>query len=113
MTAQDILGILANLAAIVTAVVAVYAYSQYRLNIYWRRKKIEDYLWHIVTSPQGLNDPSDRSIEQLVTELGMSEQDIMSVVFSSPLIERILGGGTGPTASRLRVNHRDRQGRKN
>ena len=98
----------ANIAEIVTAIVAALAFGSYRFGIWRRRKRVEDYLWSTVTKPRWATDPVERTVDQLVTELWMSEQDILSAAFSSRNISRRLEGGSGPIGGRLRLSHVDK-----
>lgn len=101
------LGIFANIAAIAPAVVAVLAYGSYRWNIRKQRVKVEDYLWSIVIKPPTRSDSGDRSIEQLVSALRMSEEDVCRAVFGSKHIVTEILGPAGPLSIRLRVSHAD------
>ncbi|RNJ49142.1 hypothetical protein [Methylocystis hirsuta] len=108
MMAQDILSIAANIAQITTALVAVIAYGSYRWAIFKRRKRIEDYLWTLIVSPPTRNDPRERTVDDLMTALGLSKEEALRAVFSSKVINRDLRNGSGPVTSRIWVSHIDR-----
>lgn len=108
MSIRDALEAVADVASIATAVIASLAYGTYRWANYRNRKRVEDYLWDIVVSPRWPNDPGERTVDQLVTELGMSDQDIMAAVFSSKWIHRELGGSLAPITARLKLSHKDK-----
>lgn len=73
---------LANIAAIATALVVTWAYLHYRWQ--WRRKRerLEDYLRKTRLTATG-QDRGQRTLAQLVAQLGMTEADILQAAFDS------------------------------
>ena len=104
----DLLGTVANIASILTFAGAITGYGIFQTAKKCRRKKIENYLWDLVINPRWAGDPGDRSVDQLVSELGMSERDIFDAAFNSRHVSRRLNGGTAPVSSRLRLSHADK-----
>ena len=75
----------ANLAAILTAVIAVFGYGKYQLNAICRRKKLEGYLKK--EKEKGSNQ-GQRSIMHLMAHLGLTEAEILQASFTSKQIAR-------------------------
>ena len=75
----------ANLASILTAVIAAFGYGKYQLDARCRRKKLEDYL----KSEKGKGkDQGQRSALHLMARLGLTEAEILHVSFNSNHITR-------------------------
>lgn len=75
----------ANLAAILTAVIAVVGYGKYQLDAVCRRKKLENYLKKQKTLS---SDQGQRSIMHLMAHLGLTEAEILQASFTSKQIAR-------------------------
>lgn len=75
----------ANLAAIFTAVIAVFGYGKYQLDARCRRKKLESYLKN--EKAKG-SDQGQRSALHLMARLGLTEAEILHASFSSKHIIR-------------------------
>jgi hypothetical protein len=80
---KDILEIFANLAAIITAVVATWAYGRFWLGQRNRQKKLEIYL-----REQKLYGPDEgrRSVIHLMAYLSMTESEVQQAAFQSNVI---------------------------
>ena len=82
MTALDIA---ANVAAILTALVAAGGYGLYRWDHYKKRQKLEAYL----KAEKALRaDKGQRSILHLMAELGLTEAELLQASFRSRHISR-------------------------
>jgi hypothetical protein len=104
---KELLGTLANLAAIATAAVAIYGYIQYRVSKWRKRKRVEDYLWKLVTNPARDDYTYARPIEQLIAALKMTEAEVMEAIHENKNVYVDLFGPPGPLSMRLQVKHID------
>jgi hypothetical protein len=75
----------ANLAAILTAVIAVFGYGKYQWDACTRRKKLETYL---KCEKEKGNNQGQRSALHLMARLGLTEAEILHASFSSKHIAR-------------------------
>ncbi len=75
----------ANLASILTAVVALWAYLAYRRRWAGKRKLLEDYLRE---ERDAGTDNGQQTIMHLIRALGLGEADILECAFSSKNIRR-------------------------
>ena len=75
----------ANLAAILTALIAIFGYGKYQLDAVFRRKKLENYLKKQKTLG---NDQGQRSILHLMAHLGLTEAEILQASFISKQVAR-------------------------
>lgn len=82
MDYASLLSVLANWAAILTAVVAVWAYGQFVLSKIFRRKRVETYLRSVRTEGQG-----QKSVLHLMRQLRLTEAEVMEAAFHSAKIE--------------------------
>lgn len=102
MNYLELLAIGANVAAIVTACFAGWAYCSYRWERRGKRIRLENYLKH--EKEEGA-DKGQRTIMHLVARLGMTETEIVDAAFRSNCIERkIKSDGVG-TASKLLLEY--------
>lgn len=85
MTFDAALEVLANIAAVVTAGVAVFAYANYRLEQRSKRIRLERHLKE--EKERGL-DQGQRTITHLVAQLGMTEAEVLHAAFRSDLVRR-------------------------
>ena len=85
MALDNALEVLANIAAVVTAAVAVVAYVNYRLEQRDRRIRLERHLRE--EKEQGY-DQGQRTIPHLMAQLGMTEAEVLHAAFQSDLIRR-------------------------
>src|SRR4051794_16208046 len=85
MALDKVLEVLANVAAVVTAGVAVFAYVNYRLEQRDKRIRLERHLKE--EKEQGC-DQGQRSITHLMAQLGMTEAEVLHAAFKSDLIRR-------------------------
>ena len=79
------LGIVANIAAILTAVVAAFGYSAYRWDKCQKRQRLEKYLK--VEKAIGKNR-GQRSLLHLMANVGMTEAELIQASFRSKHIDR-------------------------
>ena len=84
---NDWLGFLANIAAIVTALVALIGSAWYIVERGGKRRRLEEYL---KAERDAGKDKGQRSILHLVARVGLTEQEIMQASFRSKHIERVL-----------------------
>jgi hypothetical protein len=80
----QILGALANLASIATAIVAVLAYWRYSMSRRNKQKRLEEHL-----RAERENGRLAIAIVHLVAELGMTESEILDASFRSRHIVRL------------------------
>ncbi|MEP4379520.1 MAG: hypothetical protein ABJ215_11275 [Alphaproteobacteria bacterium] len=83
----DWLGFIANIAAIVTALVAFAGSAWYIAERGSKRRRLEDYLKAERDAKKGRGQ---RSILHLVARVGLTEQEILQASFRSKHIERVL-----------------------
>ncbi|MQW85976.1 hypothetical protein [Sinorhizobium saheli] len=95
------LAILANLAAILTAVIAVWAYGQYRWERWRKRVRLENYL----RDERGIGHGEGHTILDLVAHLGMSEAEIADAAFRSKVIRRRVTVDSSGRPDRLVLVH--------
>jgi hypothetical protein len=67
---MDWLGTAANVASILTMLGGAVGVVLYRYGFHRREKKLEDYLLDISKNPQWPTDPGERTVDQLISELG-------------------------------------------
>jgi hypothetical protein len=81
--------ILANIAQVVTALVAGWAYFAYRSKLKRKRLRLEKHLAEERSSvlPKATADMGQRSVTHLMARVAMTEADIPEAAFSSDLIE--------------------------
>ena len=84
-TYHDVMDIVASWAAILTATVAVFAYSHLRWERYGKRRRLERYL---KAEKDAHKDRGQRTLTHLVVKLGMSGTDVMDSVFRSKHVDR-------------------------
>ena len=82
---MNYLSILANFAAICTAIVAVFGYRKYCLDQCKKRKKLEEYL---KAEKIDGKDQGQRSLLRLVAKVGMTEDELIQASFRSKHIIR-------------------------
>lgn len=75
----------ANLAAILTAIIAVFGYGKYQLDARCKRKKLEAYLKDEKSKGK---DGGQRSALHLMARLGLTEAEILHASFGSNHIIR-------------------------
>jgi hypothetical protein len=85
MTYDRFLDLAGNWAAILTAVVAVFAYGNYRWDRRSKRRRLEE---HLRREKRMGHDDGQRSIQHLMAYLGMSEKDVLEAAFASKVVER-------------------------
>lgn len=81
---MDDLSTLANMAAILTAVIAVFGYGAYRLEQYSKRSHLEGYL----KAESSGDDLGQRSLLHLMAKVGMTEAELIQASFQSDHIVR-------------------------
>jgi hypothetical protein len=78
-------GLFGDAGSIITAGLAVYAVSVYEVRSFRRRRRLEDYLRQ--EKAKGV-DKGQRSLLHLAAQLGISEQELVNISFSSKKIAR-------------------------
>ncbi|HDZ72407.1 MAG TPA: hypothetical protein ENH55_06440 [Aurantimonas coralicida] len=99
---MTLLGALSNIAAILTATVAVWAFGRY---VWERRQKrlfLEQYLREEKTAGGG---QGKRTLLHLVAHLGMSESELLDAAFRSRCVRRRLGVDAQGRADRLLLEY--------
>ena len=102
MTWDVVLGVIANVAAVATAVVAVIAYGGYRYGISDRRTKLKDKLKAVAAdhpNPQTFDLPSV-SVLDLMLELRMTEAQVFEAALGDKEIVATSRGGPGDPLAR-------------
>lgn len=79
------LATIANIAAILTALVAVGGYSAYRIDQYFKRRQLEIYL---KSEKQKQLDHGQRSLLHLMAKLGMTTSELLQASFKSNHVDR-------------------------
>lgn len=85
-TIEQWVGLLADAAQVLTAVVAVWLWLQLVWEARCRRKTLESYLR---IEKEGADDRGMRSILHLMSNLSMTEEQIYSAAFSSKLVSAV------------------------
>jgi len=85
-TTVSFLEALADVATIITAGVATYAYLNYRWVIYSRRRRLET----LLAGKTGPNDDS-LTLQQLASHLGLTEDQVIEAASRSKKIEPWIG----------------------
>ncbi len=83
----DNLGTIANIAAILTASIAVFGYCAYRWDQCNKRKRLEKYLKSQKVIAKG-NNRGQRSLLHLMANVGMTEAELIQASFRSKHIVR-------------------------
>lgn len=83
------LAIVANIAAILTALFAAWAGIYVIVDLRGKRRKLEEYLRKVQSNATG-NDKGQRTILHLMTRLGLTEAEILHASFRSKRIARKL-----------------------
>ena len=79
------LGTIANIAAILTAMVAVFGYGYYRFDQWHKRHRLENYL---KSEKENAADRGQRTLLHLMAKLGMTEAELLQASFRSKHISR-------------------------
>ena len=99
------LGVLGNIAAILTAAVAAVGYGLYRWDHRKKREKLEAYLK--AEKAKG-TDRGQRTILHLIAELGLTESEILHASFISDHIDRRVASDQKTNrATELLLEYRD------
>ncbi|WP_206454926.1 hypothetical protein [Aurantimonas marina] len=99
---MGLLGVFANIAAIVTAVVAGWAYGRY---VWERRQKRLRLEHHLREEKAARRDQGQRTLLHLVANLGMTESEIVDAAFRSKYVRRRLGVDDQGRADRLLLEY--------
>jgi hypothetical protein len=99
----------ADLASILTAAVAVFWFSYTVLDRCRKRRKLEDYLLKKWRAYDPKTDKGDyrHTIVHLMTELGLTEDEVLQASFRSVKIKRKAGEDESGLATDIRLQHRD------
>jgi len=101
----DWLGLVANIAAIVTALVALAGSGWYVIERGAKRRRLEAYL---KAQRDAGNNKGQRSILHLIARVGLTEQEILQASFRSKHIGRVLTTNkTDGMAKDLLLEYRD------
>lgn len=96
----------ADLASILTAIVAVIWFSYGILDRCRKRRKLEDYLLKKWLDYDRTRDGHYRhTIVHLMTELGLTEDEVLQASFRSGKIKRIAGENENGLATDIRLQH--------
>jgi hypothetical protein len=87
MTSQELLGVWANIAAILTFIVVVCAWARFEWSTWRRRKRLENYLQFRKRSASD-RDMGQCSILHLMANVGLTETEILQASFKSRHIRR-------------------------
>ncbi len=82
MDYASLLSVVANWAAILTAVVAFWAYGQFVLSKVQRRRRLEKYLYGVRNDGKG-----QKSVLHLMRQLRLTEEEVMEAAFHSKIVE--------------------------
>lgn len=85
MTFKDWFGIGANIASIITAIVAVSAWIYYRRNLRRKRRDLENYLEDLWKNK---GQKTQRTLVSLSAALAMTKADILQAAFVSNRVAR-------------------------
>lgn len=99
----------ANLATILTAAVAVFWSGYAVFDRCRKRRKLEDYLlkkWRAYDSKTD-NGHYRHTIVHVMTELGLTEDEVLQASFRSNKIKRIAGQNARGLATDIRLQHSD------
>jgi hypothetical protein len=99
--AENPLEVLANVAAILTAIVAVWAYGRYLWVQRQRRLRLE----HHLREERHVGNQGHRTLLHLVAHLGMSEAEIIDAAFKSKVIRRRVSVDDQGRANRLLLEY--------
>ena len=87
MTYSRVLEVTSHWAAILTAGVAVWAYSRYLYERRQKRLRLEAYL---KAERKAGKDKGQRTVLHLVAQLGMTETEVVDAAFRSKCIRRVV-----------------------
>jgi hypothetical protein len=97
------LEVCANIAAILTAIVAGLAWGAYRYDLYRKRKRLEAYL---KAEKEKGTDKGQRTMLHLMVRLGLTEAEVMQASFRSKhLIRRIAADPKNDRAEALLLEY--------
>lgn len=102
MFTENNLEILANIAAILTAAIAVWAYGRF---VYERRQKRLRLESHLRDQKRTGTDQGQRTLLHLVANLGMSEIEIIDAAFRSKVVHRRVSLDEQGRADRLLLEY--------
>lgn len=102
MLTEQHLEILANIAAILTAMIATWAYGHFLWERRQKRVRLETYL----RDEKNIRDDNgQRTVLHLVANLGMSEPEIIDAAFRSKVINRLVSVDKQGRADRLLLEY--------
>lgn len=107
MSNINFLEITAHIAAIATAVVAVWAWGWYQFDRFRKRQRLEK---HLQQEKALGNDQGQRTLLNLVAILGMSESEIMDAAFRSSVVARRVLVNEQGHADKLLLEYDDGKG---
>jgi hypothetical protein len=101
------IGWCADLASILTAVVAVIWFGYATLDRFRKRRKLEEYLLRKWRAYDAETDTGlyRHTIVHLMTELGLTEDEVLQASFRSHQIKRIAGENKSGLATDIRLQH--------
>ncbi|WFU01956.1 hypothetical protein QA648_17930 [Rhizobium sp. CB3171] len=102
MFTEKHLEIFANIAAILTAVIAVWAYGRFLWERRQKRLRLES---HLRDEKEMRADEGQRTLLHLVANLGMSEIEIVDAAFRSKVIRRRVSLDEQGRADRLLLEY--------
>ena len=93
----DVLTVVANLAAILTAIVATIAYGKFLLAQRRRRRALEDYL----REDKCMGDLQRHTVMHLMAHLSMTEAEVLQAGFQSTKVRAVPGTDDQGRADRI------------
>lgn len=103
MAFESTLGIVADCAAVLTAVVAVIGYGRYLLTTCQKRRRLEAYLRNVKIAGEG---QGQRTILHLMRHVKLTESEILNAAFSSDRIQPVLAQDDEGRASAILFEYR-------
>lgn len=91
-------GLSANVAAILTAAIAMWVWFWFRAQKAWRRKRLEEYLKDVKSAREGMGQ---RTVLHLMANLRMTEAQIFDAAFDSEHVMTVPGQDLAGIANRI------------
>ena len=88
---MDRLNAAADIATIIMAVVAVGAYAWYQIDLFVRRRRLEDFLKGEEKGKRSKQDPGRRTVLFLASQLRMTEAEVLEAGFKSRKLRCVPG----------------------
>lgn len=108
MSFLEMIEVLANISAILTALVAVFFFCTYKYEQRQKEKSLESYLK--LEKEMGIKTATNdgrRTILHLVEKLGLTESEILQISFRSKCINRFVSPENSGRATDLLLQYKD------